>query len=156
MGRRGPRPTPTAILKLRGSRKLGSRAGAVEAPSSRPRRPANLSPGAARAWDRLVPALHDLGIIAQVDVTALTMLTETIALWEHATSEMNRIGMVVTAGGRVRRNPYLLIAARAGDQLAKLLAEFGMTPSSRSRVQGTAAPVAGAFESWDRGQGGPA
>ena len=155
MGRRGPRPTPLAVLKLRGSRRAG-RPGAVEAPPSQPRRPATLSPGAARAWDQIIPKLHALGVIAAVDVTALTMLVETIALWKHATAEMNRIGQVIKADGRIRRNPYLLIASRAADQVAKMLAEFGMTPSSRSRVQATAAPVAGAFESWDRGQGGPA
>lgn len=148
MGRRGPRPTPTAILKLRGSRRAG-RPGAVEAPPSRPRRPSTLSPGAAVAWNRLVPELDRLGVIAQVDGTALVLLCETIALWEHATAEMNRIGLVIKADGHMRRNPYLLIASRAGDQVVKLLAEFGLTPSSRSRVQAHVEPARGAFEDWD-------
>ena len=152
MGRRGPRPTPTAILKLRGSRRAG-RLGAVEPPPSRPRRPSSLSPGAARAWNQIVPGLAAVGILAAVDATALVLLCESIALWQTATAEMNRIGLIINADGRIRRNPYLLIASRAGDQMAKMLAEFGMTPSSRSRVQARAEPARGAFESWDRNHG---
>lgn len=39
-----------------------------------------------------------------------------------------------TPSGHVQQNPWLQVANKALEQMHKLLAEFGLTPASRSRV----------------------
>jgi phage terminase small subunit len=41
---------------------------------------------------------------------------------------------VKTPNGYLAHSPYLAIATRATEQLVRILVEFGMTPSSRSRI----------------------
>lgn len=56
--------------------------------------------------------------------------------WIKAEKMVREKGEIIkTAAGNIIQNPYLSIANRALDQLNKLGAEFGMTPSSRSRVK---------------------
>lgn len=56
--------------------------------------------------------------------------------WLKAERMVREKGEIIkTAAGNIIQNPYLAIANRALDQLNKLGAEFGMTPSSRSRVK---------------------
>jgi len=56
--------------------------------------------------------------------------------WLKAEKMVRDKGEIIkTAAGNIIQNPYLSIANRALDQLNKLGAEFGMTPSSRSRVK---------------------
>ena len=40
-----------------------------------------------------------------------------------------------TEGGNIIHSPYLAVANRCHRQLAQLESEFGLTPSSRSRVR---------------------
>lgn len=55
--------------------------------------------------------------------------------WVKAEKMVRDKGEIIkTAAGNIIQNPYLSIANRALEQLNKLGAEFGMTPSSRSRV----------------------
>ena len=54
---------------------------------------------------------------------------------------MTKLGTVVkTTNGNLIQNPYLSIANRAMMDMARLAVEFGMTPSSRSRVKSTVIP----------------
>ena len=74
----------------------------------------------------------------QVTVAATQMSCDwnvagNIAKAEKLVREKGEI--IKTAAGNIIQNPYLSIANRALDQLNKLGAEFGMTPSSRSRVK---------------------
>lgn len=43
--------------------------------------------------------------------------------------------MVKTEGGNAIRNPFLSIANRCLLQMAQIESEFGLTPSSRSRIR---------------------
>jgi P27 family predicted phage terminase small subunit len=43
--------------------------------------------------------------------------------------------------GAIYQNPYLAVANRAMKQMRDFLTEFGMTPSSRSRVSSGLPPV---------------
>ena len=45
---------------------------------------------------------------------------------------------IKTDGGEVKylqQSPYVSIARSAGDQLARMFREFGMTPSARTRIE---------------------
>ena len=80
--------------------------------------------------------LLDLGILTTVDRAVLAGYCVAYARWAEAETQVSKLGPVVkTAGGNLIQNPYLSIANKALEQMTKLAAEFGMTPSSRSRVQ---------------------
>jgi P27 family predicted phage terminase small subunit len=84
----------------------------------------------------MAPALYDCGILTEADTSALELMCQVYGRMREAEEEVASEGMVVTTtSGNVIQNPYLGIVNRSADQLAKLYSEFGMTPSSRSRVQ---------------------
>ena len=71
-----------------------------------------------------------------VDGTALALLAVPLARFWDAKKQVDKLGAVVkTANGNLIQNPYLPVMNKAWEQVVKLLTEFGMTPSSRSRVQ---------------------
>lgn len=91
---------------------------------------------ARREWDRIVPLLEELGILSRVDGTALAIYCVTYARWVRACDEINgEPGMTETTGsGAEKVGPFVQIAASAERDMARMLVEFGCTPSSRSRI----------------------
>lgn len=80
--------------------------------------------------------LHEAGLLTYIDRSALAMYCQAWGRWVTAEEELEREGAVIfTAKGNMIQNPWLAIANRAMKQLQSLAAEFGMTPSSRSRVR---------------------
>ncbi len=101
-----------------------------------PRAPGYLSDDEKKKWKSITSELYALGLITTVDVDALAMYCTVFARWIKAEKMVREKGEIIkTAAGNIIQNPYLSIANRALDQLNKLGAEFGMTPSSRSRVK---------------------
>lgn len=101
-----------------------------------PRPPENLSDDEKAKWKAIVRELHPLGLVTTIDKDALSMYCVIFVRWQKAERMVRDKGEIIkTAAGNIIQNPYLSIANRALDQLNKLGAEFGMTPSSRSRVK---------------------
>jgi len=101
-----------------------------------PRPPEHLSEDEKTKWKLTVKELHPLGLITTIDKDALAMYCVIFVRWLKAEKMVREKGEIIkTAAGNIIQNPYLSIANRALDQLNKLGAEFGMTPSSRSRVK---------------------
>ena len=66
---------------------------------------------------------------------ALSMLCQSWAEYLEATDQVRKTGMLVKSpNGFPVFNPYLVIANQAVKKVRALLAEFGMSPSSRSRI----------------------
>jgi P27 family predicted phage terminase small subunit len=82
-------------------------------------------------------SLFDLGLLTRIDRTALAAYCQLWARWVKAEGEVERLGEVVKAPqtGYPMQNPYLGIANTALKLMHNYLVEFGMTPSSRSRVK---------------------
>ena len=79
--------------------------------------------------------LHDLGLLTTVDLNAFAMYCETVSVWVEATKALARTGLVgKTTNGNLIHNPYLSIANRAKRDALRFMQEFGLTPSSRSRI----------------------
>lgn len=101
-----------------------------------PRPPGQLSNEEKEKWKTTVKELHPLGLITTIDKDALAMYCVIYVRWTKAEKMVREKGEIIkTAAGNIIQNPYLSIANRALEQLNKLGAEFGMTPSSRSRVK---------------------
>lgn len=118
MGARGPQPTPTATLKLRGSWRGevrdGEPAAAVEAPEA----PEWLSEEARGEWDRVVPELIGRGTLAKADRAML-------ALYCHAWGQF--VGAVNDA------DLHLIESSAA--RLMKAADRFGLSPAAKARVR---------------------
>lgn len=101
-----------------------------------PEPPEHLSDEEKSKWEAVVRELHPLGLVTTIDKDALAMYCVIFVRWMKAEKMVREKGEIIkTAAGNIIQNPYLAIANRALDQLNKLGGEFGMTPSSRSRVK---------------------
>lgn len=133
----GRKPKPTALKLLAGN--PGKRALNHAEPKPRvilPKPPEHLSDDEKNKWKLTVRELHPLGLITAIDKDALAMYCTIYVRWIKAERMVRDKGEIIkTAAGNIIQNPYLSIANRALEQLNKLGAEFGMTPSSRSRVK---------------------
>jgi P27 family predicted phage terminase small subunit len=143
MGQRGPAPTPTAILKLRGSTLVSKRRQAREArgPAGAPDPPDWLDEEAKAMWDHLLPMLEGIGVLTRIDGNALARYCRLWSRWRKAEAYLDKHGEMYPLKddrGRVKcvqQWPQVAIAAKLSQQLTRLEQEFGMTPSARSRVQ---------------------
>jgi P27 family predicted phage terminase small subunit len=111
-------------------------------PSGIPEPPMELSPDAQAEWNRISPLLIEMGVLSTVDVTALAAYCECFSAWVSATRMVRKVGAVLkTKAGFPVVSPYVAIASKALDQMRKFLVEFGMTPSSRSRITASGKPL---------------
>lgn len=148
--KRGSKPHPTAIKRLRGNpgrRGLNRDEPKPQAPQSiEP--PAELSPPERKHWQRLAPILLTARLLTEVDLDALRLLCISAATLDEAHEQVKKFGLVIKAPtGFPVQSPYLAIRNKAHEQVCKLLAEFGITPSSRSRVS---VPPAQSDSPWEQ------
>lgn len=145
MGRRGPAPTPTAILRLRGSKLVNQRdryrATEAKGPPGTPDCPDWLDQDAKAAWEHLVPQLESMGVLTRIDGNALARYCKLWARWRKAEAFLDKNGEVYPLRdekGKVKylaQFPQVSIAANLAQQLTRLEQEFGLTPSARTRIQ---------------------
>jgi P27 family predicted phage terminase small subunit len=140
MGRRGPPPTPTAVLKMRGSRRANNRAGEPAPPAEIPPRPAWLLPAAVEEWDRITPHLARLGILATIDLGVLATYCQCFAHWRAAEEWMQANGTVAVMRddkGSIKWTapvPQFAIAQKALEKMMRAAAELGLSAASRARL----------------------
>ena len=140
MGERGPRPTPSSMLRLRGSWRADLNANEPQPTSGTPAKPEDLEPLASAVWDHMVRELSAMRVLTIADGYALEMLARTWSKWQEAESNLAKHGPVFPIRNPdgtlkyLQQSPYVAIARHVGDQVLKLLREFGLTPSSRTRI----------------------
>jgi P27 family predicted phage terminase small subunit len=143
MGRRGPAPTPTATLKLRGSTLVTKRRlkREPEGPVGTPDAPDWLDAEARTMWEHLLPMLEGMGVVTRIDGNALARYCRLWSRWRKAEAYLEKHGDLYPLKdeqGRIKcvqQWPQVAIAAKLAQQLTRLEQEFGMTPSARSRIQ---------------------
>ena len=134
---RGARPLPTPLKLLKGTLET-SRANKREAkPKVKvPFAPRHLDKEEREAYKSLGKRLAANGLATEIDGMALAMLAQTWCKYVKASDTVKATGLLVKApSGYPIQNPHLAIMNKAQEQLHKMLVEFGMTPSSRSRVR---------------------
>ena len=91
---------------------------------------------ATNEWKRIAPELEKLGLLTGIDMSALAAYCDQFSRWVQATEKIQNEGMIISApSGYPVQSPYLSIANKALDSMKKFLTEFGMTPSSRTRIR---------------------
>lgn len=97
--------------------------------------PAHLDEPAAEKWRELSAQLFESGVLTNIDVDALAFYCVLFARWKKAEKMVREKGDIIkTTNGNYVQNPYLSIANKSILEMSRLASEFGMTPSSRSRV----------------------
>lgn len=98
--------------------------------------PATLKDEARAEWLRYGRELEKLGIITAIDVPAFTAYCQSWGRYVAAEQKISATGEVVwSKSGHPMPNPYRAVANRALKFCQQFWSEFGMTPSSRSRVK---------------------
>ena len=141
MGRRGPPPTPTTILKLRGSWRANLNRDEPEPEPGPPEKPSWLDSYASGAWDELVPLLERMRVLTEADGKALTLLCTTWSRWrqcEEFVAEHGEVYPIKDKEGKtkeLRRFPQAVAADTLGRAVNRYLGEFGLSPATRTRIQ---------------------
>lgn len=132
----GPAPTPTSLKKLRGN------------PGKRPLRDNEPRPGEFCAeppksfdktgiaeWFRITAILKPLGLLTEADYLALETLCWSYQLVCRARRQLAKEKLRITSeSGWSQANALLGIINQQTAVVNKMMAEFGMTPASRSRI----------------------
>ena len=140
MAKRGRKPKPRALKIVQGipgHRPLPEDELEIGVPDALPEPPAHLNVEACREWVRTGMLLLKSGLLTELDMGALAVYCVAYSRWADAEERIRDHGPIVEAPGTgyPSQSPYVQIANKAMEQMMKIHAEFGMTPSSRTRVK---------------------
>jgi P27 family predicted phage terminase small subunit len=135
----GRKPKPTALKELSGNpgkRRLNRTQPEFSAGATCPK---HLDKIAKVEWKRLSEDLTASGLLTSVDRAVLAGYCDAYSRWVQATTALQAQGLVITSpkSGYPMPNPYVSIANTSLTLMHKFAAEFGFTPSSRSRINVT-------------------
>ena len=148
MGGKGRPPTPTNILKTRGSWRAKRNPGEPVVEVERPTCPAWMSAPAKRVWRELVPQLEAMRVLARVDRGALARYCTTFSRWreaeiyladngstyEQVNEQFSKDGALLSSTKTRAVQPEVRVASECARELGRLEQCFGLTPSARSRL----------------------
>lgn len=132
---RGPKPKPTRLSELQGNpgkRPLNKREPKPKTPVKKPR---GMSRGAKRFWTDHAGELERLSILTGVDVPALRLAAEHYAIAVLAAKELHEEGLTVQGKDGAKKNPVAQVFKDNALAFKAFATEFGMTPSSRTRLK---------------------
>lgn len=143
----GRKPKPTALKLVTGNpgkRPLPKKEAVVAL--SEPTPPAFLCDDAKVEWGRVCSALFAAGLMTELDRAALSAYCAAYGRWAQAERAINTMAgkdginaalLIKTKEGNAIQNPLVGIANKARADVVRFAAEFGMTPSARTRVTAT-------------------
>lgn len=137
---RGRKPKPPALKIIEGNRGKRPIPEVVEPrrTDKPPKCPSWLNDEARKEWRRIVPELHELGLLSVLDVAALAAYCQSYARYAEAEAFLTEHGATEQRVGKFDTMTVL----RAEVYLSKiqlsfirqLCSEFGLSPSSRARM----------------------
>jgi len=141
----GRKAKPTALHVIAGTDRPDRNSPAeVKASVGLPMKPPFLSPEAQQEWTRVSQQLLDMGVLALIDRAALAAYCQAYGRWEQAETALAKMAardpvtrgmMIKTTSGNAIQNPLVGSANKAMADMMRYAAEFGMTPSARTRIQ---------------------
>ena len=135
---KGRKPKPTVLKVLDGNpgkRPLNQRE--PKAPQGFPEAPTWLDAEAQAEWERVTIDLQEMGLLSRADRPALAAYCTAWSRWVEAESMVKKLGPILKSPdkGFPMKSPNLTIADQAMESMRKFMVEFGLTPSSRSRIK---------------------
>ncbi len=162
---KGQKPKPTNLKVIHGTAqpcRMNPREPKPEKLAS-PKPPRTLSTEARKHWRRITRDLESCGVLTNMDQDALSVYCELYAQWVEAGDMVRKKGMVIadpryadrkTEKGKAMvvpvLSPYFRASLKLSDQMKQMLVEFGMTPSSRTRVQTGRDHAEDPFDEWQK------
>lgn len=143
MGKRGPRPTPTALKLIKGERKDRINFDEPKPTPGRPTMPSWLPLEAKKLWRQIAPELERMGVLTKADGLALEGLVSVTDLIRRVEAQIREDGVAVSddkhtdADGRPAKRKHPLFPTLVSLRQLQLayLKEFGGTPSARSSLK---------------------
>lgn len=135
-----PNRLPTEIKKQRGTlRQDRVNPNEPKLPSVIPPTPVWLSEDGQKTFLELGVVLHDMSVLTNADALALELLCDSYSEYKAAKQVINELGATdvqVTREGNAKTviRPEVQIANQSFVRVFQLLKEFGLTPSSRAKV----------------------
>ena len=132
----GRKPLPTQLKLVKGTARPHRMNPDEPKPVvATPPPPDHLDEATAAKFTEMAELLARHGVMTELDVGALARYVVIWRRWLEAEAEVKRRGPVVkTVGGNIIQNPLVGIANKSLELMHKYLTEFGMSPSSRTRV----------------------
>lgn len=132
MGKRGPKPTPTASLKIRGSWLAGTREGEPVLSVDEVPCPSWVRASAREHWPELCETLKGMGLLSRPFSIAMGQLVNQLDHYIRCEHEIEACPEFVVNG---IANPLYGLRDKAWDRLLKACNEFGLTASSLTGVR---------------------
>ncbi|MFU0964058.1 phage terminase small subunit P27 family [Kluyvera ascorbata] len=144
----GPPKTPTHLRLVRGNpSKRPINNNEPQPPKGGPPVPKHFDKQGKYWFKRMAEELDAIGVISQLDARALELLVEAYTEYRHHCETLDREGYTYAVYSdddadegkereirMIKPHPAAMMKADAWKRLRAMLAEFGMTPSSRSKV----------------------
>jgi P27 family predicted phage terminase small subunit len=152
VGRRGPAPTPTKVLQLRGtfrSDRHGGQEPHATPLKAAPRPPKHIDETARKIWRKLAPALVAAELLTENDLGAFESYCVIYARALDAEAVVAVEGRTVTTQQGLKRHPELVTAEKARADMRKYEQLFGLSPSDRARLRIPTSKPKVAADPWD-------
>lgn len=144
----GPPKTPTHLRLVRGNpSKRPINKNEPQPPKGVPPVPKHFDKQGKYWFKRMADELDAIGVMSQLDARALELLVEAYTEYRHHCDTLEREGYTYAVYSdeepdegkereirMIKAHPAAMMKADAWKRLRAMLAEFGMTPSSRSKV----------------------
>jgi P27 family predicted phage terminase small subunit len=152
MGTRGPAPTPTPILAIRGSWRAKTRLGEPKPPRGKPTCPKSFTAEQRKVWKKLCAVLDAMNVLTHADGHQLERYCTYLVRWRDCEAFLARHGIsypiksddptyyvarvpnTKTAVVGFAEHPQLRESHRLDAALKQIEAQFGLTPAARSRL----------------------
>lgn len=143
MGKRGPKPKPTAVRLFTGAR--------ISRPSGRKDEPVppskSISPAphwlgvhGKKEWETTGPILFAVGCLTEADQSLFAQYCHAIDMFHRARLDLAKQGLKVSSSkGTEMLNPNYTVLRDAKAMIVKIGGMFGMAPSSRVGLSGAPA-----------------
>lgn len=129
MGSRGRVPTPTDILKLRGSWRAKLNPSEPQPDRGEPDRP-KLGTAQRRVWRDLVEQLASMNVLRRIDGWQLERYCRFFVRWRDTEKKLDGDSLDFD-----EREWLESRSLRLHEALSKIEVQFGLTPASRSRIK---------------------
>jgi len=135
----GPRPQPSKVINLKGGRKHTHRPMNDKEPTPDPKAPdmpkGRMDEVAKAEWERMAPLLEQLGILSEIDHGMFEAMCISYADWvKYSKMAQDKPLVKAPKTGYIQVSPFVTLADKALKAYMKIAVEFGLTPSSRSRI----------------------